>query len=189
MRYYNIVGNVLGTSGYHTNYQVVPSSTSDGGNSSLGDVSIYALGYSGNEGTIFSGIPNDLLTASTLMRWGNYDTVNNAVRWVAGENASAAPGYPGLSSPSQTLPASFYLNAQPSWWGSMPWPAIGPDVTGGNIANVGGHAYLTPAANCYLNVMGAMTDGSSGILSFNASNCYSSAALPAAPTSLKAVVN
>lgn len=188
MRYYNIVGNVLGTSGYHTNYQEVPSSTSDRGNSSVGDVSIYTLGYSGDEGTIFSGVPNDLLTASTLMRWGNYDTVNNAVRWVAVENASAAPGYPGLSSPSQTLPPSFYLSAKPSWWGSVPWPAIGPDVTGGNIANVGGYAYLTPAANCYLTTMGGKTDGSSGILTFNASSCYSSAALPAAPTKLTATV-
>src|SRR6266571_2475923 len=55
---------------------------------------------------------------------------------------------------NQTLPASFYLSAKPSWWGTMPWPAIGPDVTGGNIANVGGHAYKNPAQVCYESVMG-----------------------------------
>ncbi len=56
----------------------------------------------------------------------------------------------------------------------MPWPAVGPDVTGGNVANVGGHVYHNPAANCYLNILGGHTDGSSGVLSFDASNCYSS---------------
>lgn len=171
-RYANLIGNVLGTSGYHTNYQVVAASATDSGNSTLADKSIFSIGYSGNEGSKYSGVPNDVLTASTLMRWGNYDTVNAAVRFVASENGSGATGYPGLSAPSQTLPVSFYLSAKPSWWGTMPWPAIGPDVTGGNIANTGGHAYLTPSASCYLNVMGGKTDGSSGLLTFNAKNCY-----------------
>ena len=56
----------------------------------------------------------------------------------------------------------------------MPWPAVGPDVTGGNIANVGGHAYHNPAGNCYLNVMGGKTDGSSGALLFDSAVCYTS---------------
>jgi len=161
------------------------------------------LGYSNQNGINYSpaclgtafSIPNDSLVASTLMRWGNYaactgDAACNAVRFVAGENASGAPVYPGLASPSQTLPASFYLNARPSWWGTMPWPAVGPDVTGGSIANVGGHAYHNPAANCYLNVMGGATDGSSDALTFNADNCYASstAGAPQPPTGLSAVV-
>jgi hypothetical protein len=54
----------------------------------------------------------------------------------------------------------------------MPWPSVGPDVTGGNIAKVGGYAYHNPAANCYLNIMGGKTDGSSGALTFNANTCY-----------------
>jgi chitodextrinase len=172
-RYANLIGNVLGTTGYHTNYQESASTANDQGNGSLGDLSIFTLGYSGDEGTIYSGIPNDPLVASTIIRWGNYDTVNNAVRWVAGENGSTAPGYPGLSAPIQALPASFYLSGKPVWWGStIPWPAIGPDVSGGNISSVGGHAYLTPSANCYLNVMGGKTDGTSGALTFNATTCY-----------------
>jgi hypothetical protein len=73
----------------------------------------------------------------------------------------------------------------------MPWPAIGPDVTGGNVSNVGGHVYLTPAANCYLNVLGGLINGSTGILTFNANNCYGSAqsSLPIPPTGLSAIVN
>jgi hypothetical protein len=110
---------------------------------------------------------------------------------VASENASAAPGFPGLSNPSQTLPASFYLKAKPSWWGVMPWPAIGPDVTGGDVASLVGHAYSTPAASCFLDVMGGSVDGSSGLLSFNANKCYTSATVtpPAPPTNLTDTVN
>jgi hypothetical protein len=188
-RYANLIGNVLGTSGYHNNYEEVASTTSAGGSSNTGDASIFTIGFSGDEGTKYSGVPNDPLTGTTLMRWGNYDTVNNAVRFTASETGSAAPSYPGLSGPTQNLPDSFYLNGKPAWWGSMPWPAIGPDVTGGDIAGVGGHAYLTPSANCFLNVMGGKTDGTSSLLSFNANVCYSSVPLPAPPTGLNAIVN
>jgi hypothetical protein len=190
-RYANLVGNVLGTAGYHTNYQEAAKSTTDGGNGGLGDASVFTIGYSGDEGTIYSGVPNDPLTVSTLMRWGNYDTVTNGARFVASENASAAPGFPGLANPSQTLPASFYLKSKPSWWGVMPWPAIGPDVTGGDVANLVGHAYSTPAASCFLDVMGGSVDGSSGLLSFNANKCYTSATVtpPAPPTNLTDTVN
>lgn len=190
-RYVNVVGNVLGTAGYHTVYTSAPTGASDGGNSTSGDKSVFVVGFSGNEATLQSStVTNDLLTVNSLMRWGNYDTVNNAVRWVPSENGSSAPSYPGLSAPSQTLPASLYLPAKPAWWGSTPWPPIGPDVTGGNIANVGGHANLTPAASCYLNVMGGLTDGSSGKLTFSGKSCYvSSANAPAPPTNVKVVVH
>ncbi len=87
------------------------------------------------------------------------------------------------------IPASFYLSSKPSWWTSaIPWPAIGPDVTGGT--GPGGHASLTasnPAQNCYLNVMGGVEGGAGGPLSFNASTCYSSIA-PAPPTDLTGTV-
>lgn len=190
-RYLNVIGNVLGTAGYHTNYQAVPSSASDPGSASTGDVSIYTLGFSGGEGTLASGIVDDPLVGSTLMRWGNYDTVNNNARFVSSEVPTAAPGYPNSVPGSQTLPASFYLSGKPSWWGNTPWPAIGPDVSGGNIANVGGHAYLTPAANCYLSTLGGLTNGLTTALTFNADNCYgtSSAAPPAPPTNLTVVVH
>lgn len=206
-RYVNAVGNVLGTAGYHTIYEWYPSSASDPGSSSSGDHSVLAIGWSGNEGTKGSN-NNDLIVRQSMFRWGNWDDVTNAVRWCTGastpitactgdERGLSAPVYPGLSSPSQTLPASFYLPSRPTWWvfpsgnSSTPFPAIGPDVTGGNIANVGGYAYLTPAANCYLNVMGGLTNGTSGALTFNANSCYGASSVgstPAPPTGLSGTV-
>jgi len=188
-RYHNIIGNVLGQSGYHTTYTFLQG---QGGSE---DVAIFVVGT----GTVNCCQSGDNLTPTSLMRWGNYDTVNAAVRFVNAEVPSSfndTSGSPSLFvnavPSSQTLPASFYLSSKPSWWpAAKPWPAIGPDVSGGNIANVGGHAYTIPAADCYTNVMGGSSNGTaSGALSFNASTCYASNSvqLPAPPTNLKAVV-
>ena len=167
-RYYNVIGNVLGKPGKHTNYQVAPSSTSDPGNSNTTNSSVYSLGYSGNEGEHLSPIPNDTLEASTLMRWGNYDTATASVRFLAAEVPSSVSLYSNPVPASQTLPASFYLASKPAWWGGTPWPAIGPEVSGGS--GPGGHAYPNPAQACFQNT----TAGSNGILLFNAANCYGS---------------
>jgi hypothetical protein len=126
------------------------------------------------------------LAVSTLMRWGNYDTVNGAVRFVASEVPTGLALYANPL-PSQTLPASLYLGAKPGWWpAAKPWPAIGPDVTGGNIANVAGHAYTIPAQDCFAS-MGGPADGTGAFLTFNAATCYGTASskAPSAPTNLK----
>jgi hypothetical protein len=71
-----------------------------------------------------------------------------------------------------TDPPSYYLAAKPSWWGSLPWPGIGSDVTGGT--GPGGHASLTasnPAMNCYINVMGGAEGGPGSPKTFNPSAC------------------
>jgi len=52
----------------------------------------------------------------------------------------------------------------------MPWPGIGPDITGG-LSNAFGHAYNNPAKNCYENVMHG-TDGTGSPLAFSAASCY-----------------
>src|SRR5207245_7630948 len=88
-----------------------------------------------------------------------------------------------------TLPASLYLASRPNWWpAAKPWPSIGPDVTGGNITNMAGHAYTNPAADCYLTVMGGPTNGSGGPLRFNATECYgnsgSPSSVPSSPSNL-----
>jgi hypothetical protein len=31
--------------------------------------------------------------------------------------------------PDHTIPNSLYLSGRPSWWGNLPWPPIGPDLT------------------------------------------------------------
>ncbi len=177
-RFDNIIGNVLGQFGYHTTYQT-----------SLGVVasaSIYDLGAGNTEGLVT--VLSDSLVASTLMRWGNYDVVNAAVRFVNSEVPSGISSYANPVPASQTLPPSFYLSAKPSWWPSgKVWPPIGPDVTGGNIPNLAGHAYTIPAQDCYANVMGGPSDGSGTILTFNANTCYA-IARPAPPTNLTVVV-
>ena len=186
-RYVNAFLNVLGTSTYHNTYKVVPSSTTDCNSNPW--TTIYSLGYSDQNQIAFSmacgtggfTVYNDPLVPSTMTFWGNYDTVHAAVQTNSGETASGASTYPGLSSPSTAWSSypSLYLSGTPSWWtfpsgSTAPFPPVGPDVTGGNISGVGGHVYLNPAANCYKNVMGGLTDGSSGPLNFNASTCYPS---------------
>jgi hypothetical protein len=139
-RYFNFVGNVLGKPGFHTNYEDLPPQGVEG------NTSIYVLGWSGNGGGV-SVLKNDPLTASTAMRWGNFDTVTKRAHWDASEVTS---GLAALANPvpkDHRLPASFYLPGKPSWWGSMPWPAIGPDVSGGTDPT--GHVYANPAEVCY----------------------------------------
>jgi len=199
-RYMNVIGNVLGTAGYHNNYQDIAN------NSPSPDTSIYLIG------TGASFVVDDLKTGSTLMRWGNYDAVTLGIRWcgsplntgwlnTCGSISEVPIGLSNFANPVPTLgdvgagqsamPASFYRSSMPSWWPSTkPWPPIGPDVTGGNIPSVGGHAYTIPAEDCYLNTMGGPSDGTGNVLSFNAGNCYGSigSSSVAPPTNLQVVV-
>ncbi len=188
-RYTNAIGNVLGTAGYHTTYQ---QTTGTSGNA--GQYTVDILGCCEAVGTLWQGSSGDSLVSSTLMRWGNWDAASNAVRFVASENGSSAPSYPGLKNPNSTLPRSFYLSSQPSWWafpnGSpSSWPAIGPDVSSGNLPNTGGYASQNPAMSCYANVMGGPSTGTGKVLTFNADTCYASSGGVAPPTQLQATVH
>jgi hypothetical protein len=76
---------------------------------------------------------------------------------------------------THTLPASFYLPSQPSWWPSaVAYPSIGPDITGGT--GPGGHVANALAANpaqyCYTAIMGGSDGGAGSPLLFDASVCY-----------------
>ena len=147
-RYQNNVANVLGTPGYHTIYK----STAGGVGSGDGTVVIPS-------GTSYAQLPQDLLVPSTSLYWGNFDVVTGAVRWCGNssdtgwsstcsstsEVPTGAPVYlnsiptKGDTGAGQAaLPASFYLSSRPSWFGSIPWPAIGPDVSGGNVGQCSG---------------------------------------------------
>jgi len=190
-RYTHIIGSVLGHSGYHSAYQSQTATSS----------AIIVLGAGGDS----NGVPVDPKVLGTSMRWGNYDTVNAAVRWVASEVPALDPLLPNLVPLTQSLPPSFYLASKPSWWGSEPWPPIGPDVSSGTVygsggsttwasQSVAGHANNTPALDCYKNVMGGPADGSGGVLTFSAGTCYgggviSSGPPPTPPTGLTATVN
>src|SRR3989442_13847604 len=82
------------------------------------------------------------------MRWGNYDTVSARSRFDAAEVPSGLTNFSSAVPASQVLPPSFYLSGKPSWWGTMPWPAIGPDVAGGDISGSPGHPHTIPARRC-----------------------------------------
>ena len=220
-RYINAVGNVLGTPGFHTTYE----NTSQFAGHNI----IYAIGIGNPNLTV---VPNDPVVKATLLRWANYDVVTGAVRFCgnssntgwsalcssASEVPTGAPLYPnsvpilGDTSAGQgALPASLYLSSKPSWFGSLPWPPIGPDVSSGNVGqcagslNVSGkfngvaatnasqcagsglstawagHVNANPAMNCALNIMGMPPDGSGNVLAFDASACYGGSSSSKAP--------
>lgn len=181
-RYMNVVGNVVGTAGVQSVYEnYTPQSDLD--------VAVFHLGYGNSEGTVV--VPDDTLVRQTLMRWGNYDTVNQAVQWNSAEVPSGLSQYANAVPSSHVLPASFYFSSKPNWWPTAKaWPPIGPDVTGGNMSGLGGFANTIPAQDCYLNVMQGKTDGTSGLLTFNAnaSGCYPHSTPPNPPTNLSATV-
>jgi hypothetical protein len=182
-RFYNLVGNVLGTSGTNTTYENYTGGPNSG-------VSIFDLGFGNTENSVV--VPPDPNVRTTLMRWGNYDTVRASVQFNAAEVPSNLTGaqaaYSNPVPASQTLPPSFYLPGRPAWWpAGKPWPAIGPDITGGNVANVGGHAYTIPAQDCFASI-GGPADGTGPVQTFNPANCYASGGTaPAAPTNLRIV--
>jgi hypothetical protein len=147
-RYFNMIGNVLGTPGYHSTYQLL------NGSSSFGSQYIYEIGFGDG------GVPAaDPTTLTTSMRWANWDTVTGAAHFCGSSSNTGwsticgstseipfnAPSFPnsvptvgdtGAGQPS--LPPSFYLTTKPSWFGSLPFPLIGPDVTGGNVGQCAG---------------------------------------------------
>jgi hypothetical protein len=170
-RYYNIIGNVLGRSGYYNTYEV---------NLGGSPTAIFSLGDDA------TGVPTDATVKTTLMRWGNYDTVNNATRWQSSEVPSGLGLYANAVPSSQALPPSFYLSAKPNWFGGVSWPASGPDVTGGT--GPAGHAYNIPAKDCYETSPIDSQYGSNNVRLFNAASCYGqsggSVSVPTAPSTL-----
>ncbi len=194
-RYTNVVGNVMGTAGYHINYASVQGDGSDAQGHQLCDESIYALGWGGNC-TTWPPFPNcqmngcpqsDPLVATTILRWGNWDTVTNGTMSNTSEVPSGISLYANPVPSSQILPISLYLSSQPSFWstpwGTPSWPAIGPDVAGGNIAGIAGHANMIPSQLCFNNSpadpnypitsQDLTTDPNvTSVLLFNAANCY-----------------
>jgi len=177
-RFFNLIGNVLGDVGRpHVQYQLTSGT-------SQFDQTIYVIG------TGAQAVASDSNVNRTLMRWGNWDVVTNGAKFTASEVPSGIANFPNPVPGNQTLPASFFLSSKPGFWpSSKPWPGIGPDVTGGNIANVGGHAYTVPTQDCFLNVMHGPADGNGNVLSFNADTCYTvtSSGAPSAPTNLRIV--
>lgn len=187
-RYENVIGGVYGKAGYHNNYQVTA-----GGSLTNCQTSIFEIGLADICSNSSGGVTNDSLVASTLMRWGNYDVVNNAVRFVASEVPSGISPFANAVPATQTVPTSFFLvsggvpyTRAPTWWatayGTPAWPPIGPDVTGGTVtsgsgtgSNLGFHVYRIPAVLCQQNLPQDSTNyPSTTILAYDAATCYPS---------------
>jgi hypothetical protein len=105
-RYYNLVGNVIGTRGVEEAYQLHDVDL-------RGTKSVYRFGYTCDGDGSADG--NDRQVLATVLRHGNWDSVNNKTLWNGRDD--------------RVLPASLYLTGKPKWWGDHRWPAIGPDVT------------------------------------------------------------
>lgn len=181
---YNLVGNVAGSQDMANLYsygnpmpqvnQVVavcgPTPCGPSSRSYDNKAYAYSLGYGGlsDDG---SSVSDSIVPYSTLFSHGNYASPAGTVTW--------------SGSVTQNLPASLYLPSKPAWFGAVPWPAIGPDVTGG-LSNAYGHAYAIPAEACYESIMSG-TDGTNSPLTFNANRCYTASLAP--PSNLTVVVH
>lgn len=150
-RYPNFVGNILGTPGY-TNTYAIASGTCSG--SYFQNQVVWILNC-GNGGTSPS-IPGDTTGRNTVLRYFNWDTANGSTQTNASEVPTGISPYPNSipSPPGGTYPPSFYFASRPAWWNSsVPFPAIGPDVSGGNVGqctgtlNTSGHMSGTAATN------------------------------------------
>jgi hypothetical protein len=105
-QYYNLVGNVIGTPGVENAYDLQNVNL-------YGQKSIYRFGYTDDGDGTAAG--NDPQVYATVLRHGNWDSVNNGALWNGVDD--------------RTLPTSLYLSSKPDWWGSTAWPAIGPDLS------------------------------------------------------------
>jgi hypothetical protein len=134
-RYANMVANVLGTAGYTTTYTWTQANWD-------ANFSAFALG-SGNT-AVSPTVPFDSVAVSTSYRWGNWDNVNAATQFNTTEVPTAISGFPqsvptSSCTASLSCPASFYYPSRPAWYFSAtPFPAIGPDVTWGNVGQCSG---------------------------------------------------
>jgi hypothetical protein len=124
-RYYNVVGNILALASSGTYEQTTSGATG---------AAVYQLGYPNVGNATYSGtaepstsdwwadyyntasLPSgyqerDLDVGNTLIRKGNYNTINAAIP--AGESAGG-----------DTIPDSYYLSSKPAWFYGLTWPAF-----------------------------------------------------------------
>jgi hypothetical protein len=168
-RWYNIVGNVMNTVSDSGQGQVYKTIATDAMKYNRWSGYAIRLGYPGqnndNSTQCNPGcVAMDPIVWQSTMIWGNY-SVTGGTHFDSADVPATDPIFPNPVPSNQNLPASLYLSAKPSWFGSKPFPLNGPDVTGGNVSGYAGHANTTPAEDCY-NASGG------NIANFNPSTCY-----------------
>jgi hypothetical protein len=109
-RYMNVVGNVLGRPGDDALPGAMYEQT---GANCLETMAVYKFGYPSDCGI---DTVTDPQVAATVLRHGNFDYFNNATMWD-----------PAIA--DHNLPPSLYRASAPPYFGAVPWPPIGPDVT------------------------------------------------------------
>ena len=121
--YHTAVGNIIGDPSW--------TPTSYDFNTGIPTIRcMYILGFPGMDSVsmaTYTSVPWDNWTksilvpdadvAATLLRHGNHDYFNNAAVWDGGIA-------------SHDIPDSLFYSSKPSYFGSLAWPAIGPDVIG-----------------------------------------------------------
>lgn len=115
----NFVGNLLGSSGYHTNYAEAPSGTGYPGaivTANCSDKSIYKFGFWANIGCTTTATDN-FATMDPLIAL-NYDVVT-----------STNGGIVGGGFVTSDLVSSYYVSSKPSYFGQCPWPPFSPTST------------------------------------------------------------
>jgi hypothetical protein len=107
----SFAGNVMGRPGQMAgwSYDNPAMKTNTAAWQHGGAGSIWMLGYDPGRW----GMVPDPKTLSTVIRGGNFDYLTNEVVWTS-------------SLPAQTLPASLYLSAKPSFFGNYQWPWVDP---------------------------------------------------------------
>lgn len=146
-RYYNLVGNVIQATA--TRKSVV----TDAVKYDRWDIVGYRFGYPNENASsaTTSGVAADPLVSSTAFIWGDY-TSGFGTQFNSSDVPSAEAFFPNPVPGSQTLPASQLYSAAPSFYsvgalGTVPFPPIGSDVTGGLY--MGGRAHKLPARLVY----------------------------------------
>jgi hypothetical protein len=186
-RYTNYAGNVIAPAS-PSNYACLASNSS--GTCGRYNANVYWIGYcqatSSCPYTDVGTMGYDTLSPTYFMRWANWDTSTNAVRFCGNSSdtgwsttcgstteipsglanyAAIIPTLGDTGAGQTAMPASFYFASKPGFWQSEPWPPIGPDVSGGNITGTSGHANTNPAEDCYTSISGNSAN-------FNAATCY-----------------
>lgn len=108
-RHASVIGNVLGTAGVHTFYEVSGPAF---GNCQDG-VRVYYLGYE-TAGSGCNGV-NDPATISTLTR---------AYNWTSATATNSGINKDGFQ--SGDIPNSLFLTSKPSFFGGLLWPPVDP---------------------------------------------------------------
>ncbi len=112
-RYYAVMGCVLGTYGFHTNYQSAwPDTTANDHVRS-----IWELGYGDNNYNY-----GDAAVESTLLRHYNWDTVTAAIT-ATNNGLVTCCGYGNSDVPTN----SYLYSSRPAFFGNEDWPPFGPE--------------------------------------------------------------